>query len=500
MIMRWEQVFQTYSPEQKEFFLKNMPKLLAADSMIERYCEIVTDFDFIKSKVVDFGPQGLIEDYDYSLDNDLFLSEIKQKLGEEFVEALGLIQSAIRLSSHILETYHGQIASQLWGRLKQENQIIKKLLDDVKKYAEKPWLRPLTSSMINANSPLIRIIDSEHSGISSLVSYKKTLVSGGRYDKSIMIWDLDGIRSGDNVPKAKIDTENGIYSMSITPDGKTLVSGSDKSIMIWDLDGIRSGDNVPKAKIDTENGIYSMSITPDGKTLVSGSDKSIMIWDLDGIRSGDRDARIINGAHIGAIVLAITPDGKTLVSGGRYDKSIMIWDLDGIRSGDNVPKAKIDTENGIYSMSITPDGKTLVSGSDKSIMIWDLDGIRSGDNVPKAKIDTENGIYSMSITPDGKTLVSGSDKSIMIWDLDGIRSGDRDARIINGAHIGAIVLAITPDGKTLVSGGRYDKSIMIWDLNSLRNESNVKPKKIDTGKWNLLYVYHARRKDSGVWF
>jgi hypothetical protein len=94
--------------------LKELPTLLAESSQIARLYILLTDFDFIEAKISELGPQPLIEDYDLAFTPDILNSEewVKSK-GEN----LRIIQSALRLSAHILEQNKMQLAGRLWGHL-----------------------------------------------------------------------------------------------------------------------------------------------------------------------------------------------------------------------------------------------------------------------------------------------------------------------------------------------------------------------------------------------
>ena len=108
-----------------------------------------------------------------------------------------------------------------------------------------------------------------------------------------------------------------VSSLAISPNGKTLVSGSsDRTIKIWDL----STNGTLVNTLTASSSINSVIISPDGQTLITGDNSSIKIWDL-----GSGTVKSILTESSGANVLAISPDGKTLVSG--QGKSIKIWDL-----------------------------------------------------------------------------------------------------------------------------------------------------------------------------
>ena len=70
-----------------------------------------------------------------------------------------------------------------------------------------------------------------------------------------------------------------VYTVSFSPDDKTLASGSsDATIKLWNLETF--------AEIKTLSGhggvVYSVSLSPDSQTLASGSsDNMINLWNIN---------------------------------------------------------------------------------------------------------------------------------------------------------------------------------------------------------------------------
>lgn len=238
-----------------------------------------------------------------------------------------------------------------------------------------------------------------------------------------------------------------IYGLAVSPDGKTLASGSnDKTIKLWSL--------ISGELLGTLTGhldwVSSVTFTSDGQTLVSGSyDNKINIWDWQ----SRKRLNTLTGHLHHVQKIAFIPNMSTLASSSD-DGTIKVW---GMQSG----KALFDlTDHSgpYYGLAVNPAGEILACGGDMTIKLWHLPRRELLHNLT----GHADRIVSLAITPDGKTLVSGShDHTIKVWSLD---SGKLLHNLTEHARK-VISVAISPDGQTLVSGS-YDQTMMIWNLQS----------------------------------
>jgi WD40 repeat protein len=283
------------------------------------------------------------------------------------------------------------------------------------------------------------------------VSYSpdgKTLASGS-VDNTVKLWDV--------VTGKELKTLNGhqnwVWSVSFSPDGKTLASGSaDNTVKLWDV----GTEKELKTLKGHQGTVRSVSFSPDGKTLASASDDSMVkLWDV----VTGKELKTLKG-HQGEVrSVSYSPDGKTLASASA-DKTVKLWD---VGTGKELKTLK-GHQDKVYGVSYSPDGKILASASvDKTVKLWDV--------VTGKELKTLNGhqdaVWSVSYSPDGKTLVSASqDKTVKLWDV----VTGKELKTLKGHQRLVLSVRFSPDGQTLASASD-DKTVRIWVVKALWDNS-----------------------------
>jgi WD40 repeat protein len=178
--------------------------------------QLLLDFDWLQAKLAATDANALIADYDY-------LPEDKD---------LQLVQSAIRLSAHVLARDARQLAGQLTGRLlSYTSPSIEALLRQAAKRKAWPWLRPLQCNLTAPGGHLIRTIE----GYTSSVNAVAVTPDGRRAitaSQDLRVWDLS---TGQTIRTLEGHTD-WVNDVAVTPEGRCAISASyDQTLRVWDL-------------------------------------------------------------------------------------------------------------------------------------------------------------------------------------------------------------------------------------------------------------------------
>lgn len=272
-----------------------------------------------------------------------------------------------------------------------------------------------------------------------------------------------------------------VYSVSFSPDGKHLLSGSfDKALKLWD---VATGKEVKTyAGTSGHNDlILTTAYSPDGLSFASGAkDNSIKLWDMP-VSGGFRE---YPGSTAGVSAQAITPDGSKLAT-GQQDGIIRIWNTS---DGKELAQLK-GSSTAILALAISANAQWLAAGdASGKVTLYQLsdykqlaqtaahtrdvrgvgfhpnnqllfsaghDGLVKGWNLPPSnstvsyKLDKAKATVSYR-APDGRIALACADKTIRILKNDGtlekaLPSAGAEIKCLS--LVGNTVIASLADGK-----------------------------------------------------
>lgn len=216
-----------------------------------------------------------------------------------------------------------------------------------------------------------------------------------------------------------------------------------------------------------EREVWSMQVSPNGKTLVTGSaDKSAKFWDFkvvqEEVLGTTRKVPKLTLVHARTLKVAddilavrISPDSR-LIAVSTLDSTIKVFFLDTLKLYLTLYGHKLP----VLSISISYDSKLIVSSSaDKNIRVWGLD---FGD-CHKTFFAHSDSILSVAFVPNnddgnGHHFFSASkDRTIKYFDGDKFEQ----IQVLSGHHSEIWALAVANSG-TFIASAAHDKSIRIW--------------------------------------
>lgn len=322
------------------------------------------------------------------------------------------------------------------------------------KVSTKEWTKktPIVSYMTTLKGHALTVT-------SAAITADNNRVISGSQDNTIKVWNL-----GSSQLERTLSGHTGTVNyLSVTPDGKHIVSAESKSVRIWNL---QTGALI--RKLENSGTISFVRTSQDGKTLVMDGGTQIekgttdvsdysyseeqkkYIISIFNLQTGTLKRQLVHDNSLTKVQMSLS--GNILVSGDSSG-TLNIWNL---QSG-TLQKTLIGHESKIQSIAISPDEKTIVSTEEYGqIKIWDL-------NSGKLKITfsghNDSILYRVrTVIPNNNTLVSWSNQQIKIWNL---QNGNLKHTIKNPKDFGEFYFT-SFDAKSLLI--EENNGIQIWDL------------------------------------
>jgi len=213
--------------------------------------------------------------------------------------------------------------------------------------------------------------------------------------------------------------------------------------------------------------VESMTFSPDGKILITGSFQELTLWDAEKGTVKQRLAAVGDkpGPFADRVVaIGFSADGKYFATGGgapTEDGEIKIFETAGAKLVTEIKNGHSDTVMGV---AFSPNGKLLATcAADKFVKVFEVPG---GKFVKSFEGHTHH-VMGVGWTPDGKKIAScGADNFVKVWDYE---KGEklRDMQGHSKQVTQLFFVGKTPQFLT-VSG---DFSVRMWNA---ENGSNVR--------------------------
>jgi WD40 repeat protein len=265
-------------------------------------------------------------------------------------------------------------------------------------------------------------------------------------------WDISV--PGAPVPLPVADHGDAVLAVAFSPDGHTLVATGPGMTRLWDVT-TPEPVLVHRLPMSGRTGT-ALAFTSDGQTLAVGrADGWIFLWDSMDPRELVR-RQVYTGPEGEPTSLAFTRDGRHLLVGGAVDNTVRQWDL---------PPPALRAHTGtVFHAGYNRDGSVLATGSgDRTGKLWNVADPRTPRllaTLPGHAANVDAAVFA----PTGTILATASfDGTARLWDVADPGAPRHLGTARGGHRDGIVTAAFTPDSRTLATGS-FDGTVRLWDV------------------------------------
>lgn len=249
-----------------------------------------------------------------------------------------------------------------------------------------------------------------------------------------------------------------ISAIAVDAENRYLITGShDKTVRVWELDTGRLIKTIrPPIGKGPEGMIYSIAVSPDGKTIACGGwtaqswddmNASVYIFDRESGRLIKRISRLPSTVT----KLAYSKDGRHLFIGLSGNRGIRIYDAHDY----SLIKAKQDWEyylNDVYGADFDRLGRFVTASDDGYVRLYNQSLRLISQKMFPGIIGKPR---SVSFSPDGSKIAVGFSRSIKVDVLSGKDLSHLYSPNTRGVDGALDAVSWSQDGSALYAGGAH---------------------------------------------
>jgi len=356
---------------------------------------LLTDYHWLYAKLSYTNANAIIADCDLLLADTIGANantvgtRHALSLQDDAENVVRLIQSAIRLASHIIDDDPDQLSSQLVGRLvghKGRYPVIDNLMDTIHDLP-KPDLLFMTPTLAQAGGALQRTLVGHEKIVNDVAISGEVAVSASS-DNTMRVWNW---QTGAHIRTLEGHTAT-VTSVALA--GEFAVTASvDNTVRVWNW---QTGAHIRTLEGHTAT-VNSVALSGE-IAVTASSDNTMRVWNWQ------------TGAHIRTLeghtdaVTSVALSGEFAVTASR-DNTVRVWNW---QTGAHIRTLEGHTD-WVYSVALS--GEIAVSASDdNTVRVWNW---QTGAHLRTLEGHTDS-VYSVALA--GEVAISASgDRTVRVW-------------------------------------------------------------------------------------